>query len=329
MSKTPLVSIIIPCYNHEKFLDDCLLSVIEQDYKNIELLICDDASPDNSYEKILSYKEKLEKRFSRVEILKNDNNCGVTKNINRMLSVSKGTFVKTLASDDCMAPTAISKMVNYLLSNETVDVVISNGITVLESERYPNLTPQGRIYDTPPDLSDTDLFVRTAKCNRISAPAAMVRQSVYEKHGYYDETLKVEDYEFWLRIISQGVCRFGFLDENLIYYRINANSMTSMVNNSDLAKRRKAFHSSELKTLLKFKDKFPPDIYAEIVVEKILNERYLAVSYNMNDWERELRLSFKSLKEKKSLPVLKKVKYNLFYTKQNLKFLLKKANILK
>ena len=63
MSKQPLVSIIIPCYNHENFLDDCLNSILAQTYQNIELLICDDCSPDNSYEKILSYKEELEKRI--------------------------------------------------------------------------------------------------------------------------------------------------------------------------------------------------------------------------------------------------------------------------
>ena len=55
----PLVSLLIPCYNHELFLDDCLESIIAQDYANIELLICDDCSPDNSYTKILSYEQRL------------------------------------------------------------------------------------------------------------------------------------------------------------------------------------------------------------------------------------------------------------------------------
>ena len=113
MSKQPFVSIIIPCYNHEDFLDDCLASILNQTYQNIEILICDDCSPDNSYEKILSYKEKLENKFNNVVILKNEVNCGVTKNVNRMLKLAKGEFVKTIASDDSMAPNAISEMSGF------------------------------------------------------------------------------------------------------------------------------------------------------------------------------------------------------------------------
>ena len=140
MIKQPLVSIIIPCYNHEAFLDDCLGSILAQTYPNIELLICDDCSPDNSYEKIMSYREELEKRFNNVIILKNEINCGVTKNVNRMLKLAKGEFVKTLASDDCMAPDAISEMVHFLIENSQIDVVVSNGIKVSEEQRYPDFS---------------------------------------------------------------------------------------------------------------------------------------------------------------------------------------------
>jgi alpha-1,3-rhamnosyltransferase len=298
----PLVSLLIPCYNHELFLDDCLESILAQDYANIELLICDDCSPDNSYAKILSYEQRLKARFPRVEILKNEVNCGVTKNVNRMLALAKGVYVKTLASDDAMAPNAIGEMVNYLQNNPDTDVVIANGVTVSEQERYPRFTPQGKIYDTAPDFSKEGFFLRVARCNPISAPAAMVRKSVYETYGMYDENIKVEDYEFWLRILKDGQATFGFLDQPLLYYRINANSMTSATQNAGLADRRRRFHQSEMGTLQKFREAFPPEAFASIILEHIHTERCFAVSCKLWDWEAELKESWKTFDGWKDLP---------------------------
>ena len=317
----PLVSLLIPCYNHEQFLDDCLESIIRQDYANIELLICDDCSPDNSYAKILSYKERLKARFPRVEILKNEVNCGVTKNVNRMLALAKGTYVKTLASDDAMAPNAIGEMVDYLQENPDIQVAVANGVTVLEQERYPNFTPQGNIYDSAPDFSPEGFFLRVARCNPISAPAAMVRMSVYETYGMYDETVKVEDYEFWLRVLKQGQTRFGFLDKPLLYYRINANSMTSATHNAGLADRRQRFHQSEMDTLHKFREAFPPDMFAAIVLEHIHTERCVAVSHKLWEWEAALYQSWKSFDGWKDLPC--KMRLHLRY--QGLRQTIKKV----
>lgn len=307
----PLVSILIPCYNHAQFLDDCLKSILAQDYENIELLICDDCSPDSSFEKILSYEAQLRERFSRVEILKNDTNQGVTKNINRMLTLAKGELIKTLASDDCLAPNAIGEMAAYLQENPAVDVVVANGVTVLESEGYPHFTPQARLYDTPPDFSGADFYVRVARRNPISAPAAMVRKSVYDRFGLYDETLKVEDYEFWLRLLIEGDCRFGFLDRNLLYYRINANSMTSAVSNSGLERRRRLFHQSELDTLQKFRQAFAPEVFAALVLDRIHKERCTAINHRLWAWESELWESWKKFDGWKDLSssVRRKLRY--------------------
>ncbi len=316
-----LVSILIPCYNHEQFLDDCLGSILAQDYENIELLICDDCSPDNSYEKILSYEQRLGQRFSRVEILRNEVNCGVTKNVNRMLAMAKGDYVKTIASDDAMAPNAISGMVDYLNCHPEISVVVANGVRVLESERYPNFTPQGRLYDSPPDFSPEGFFLRVARCNPISAPAAMVRMEVYKQFGMYDETVKIEDLEFWLRCLTGGACRFGFLDADLLYYRINANSMTSAAGNAGLARRRKVFHESEISTFRKYRAYFAPADFSEIVLQRIFQERCIAIANRLWDWEAELSASWKAFDGWKDLPV--KQRLHLYYV--NLRQSVKKA----
>ena len=322
MNSNSLVTIMIPCYNHEAFLGDCLSSILAQDYENVELLICDDCSPDNSYAVITSFEERLKRRFSRVEIMRNDVNCGVTKNINRMLRMAQGVYVKTIASDDAMAPNAISSMVSYLEKNPEVSVVVSNGVKVPEEQHYPEFSSKEKIYVSAPDFSRDGLFERVARCNEISAPAAMVRMSVYREYGLYDETVKVEDYEFWLRILKEGNTRIGFLDKDLLFYRINANSMSSLSGNAGLARRRKIMHQSEIESLNKYCAYFTKEAYAQIVLDRILDERGFAIIHRLPQWEKELREELRSFSKWKDLPAGDRLSYRIRSIKQSLRKLL-------
>ena len=322
---SPLISVLIPCYNHEAFLDDCLGSIVDQTYANIELLICDDCSPDGSYAKILSWEETLRNRFSRVEILRNDVNCGVTKNINRMLNLAQGEYIKILASDDAVAPSALECMVEYLVAHPEIHVAVANGVKVSESERYPDFTPIEAIYSEAPDFSPDGFCERVAACNPISAPAAMVRKTVYEQYGFYDEQVKVEDYEFWLRILKDGNVRFGFLDKKLLFYRLNGNSMTSLTGNEGLARRRKLIHSSELGTLAKYREALSAVSYAEIVTDRFLSEYWLAVEYRLKDWKKELDGAWRTFSEKKDLPWKRRIAVGAFLLRQRVKSLLRRG----
>ncbi|MBO5321482.1 MAG: glycosyltransferase [Clostridia bacterium] len=320
----PLVSILIPCYNHEAFLDDCIGSIINQDYENIEFYICDDASPDNSFAVICGWQAKLEERFESVTILKNEVNAGVTKNINRMLELSKGKYIKVLASDDAIAPDAISNMVEFLEENEKTDVLISNGYTVLEEEHYPNFTFQSKIYNEIPDFSEEDLLERVARCNIISAPAAFLRRKVFEEYGFYDETIKVEDFEFWLRILKDKKIKIDFLDKALIYYRINANSMTSSTNNKNLEKRKRLLFDSEIQSLYKYKDYFNPQEFAENITNRILQARWFAVTWQLKAFNAQLEKMWKEFSLWKAIPLDKRLKLNLIFLKQTVKMLIKR-----
>lgn len=293
MIKQPLVSIIIPCYNHEAFLDDCLGSIINQDYENIEFFICDDASPDGSFAIIEGWEQRLKKRFSSVVVLKNEENLGVTKNINRMLEISNGKYVKILASDDALSPNAISSMVNFLETNKEIDVLIVNGHFVKEDERYPNFELKDKIYTVSPDFSQNGFLERIGRCNNISAPAAFLRKKVFEEYGFYDENIKVEDFEFWLRIFKDGKAKIAFLDKDLIYYRINANSMSSNTNNKTIEKRRKLLFDAEIQSLYKYKDYFEPHAFAEIILNRIIAARGFAVSLRLKNFNMQLEQMWK------------------------------------
>ncbi|MGA6331370.1 glycosyltransferase family 2 protein, partial [Acinetobacter baumannii] len=101
LNKQPLVSIVIPCYNHANFVQDCIQSVIAQTYQNIELIIIDDGSKDGSVEKIQEFIGECEKRFVRFEF-RNRPNKGLSATLNEALEWCQGEYFSAIASDDMM-----------------------------------------------------------------------------------------------------------------------------------------------------------------------------------------------------------------------------------
>ena len=134
-----LVSVLIPSYNHEKYVGDCLESVLAQTYSNIEVIICDDKSKDNTYEVIERYRQRLEEKFSRICIIENDNNLGIVKNCNKLISLAKGDYYKLLASDDMLRPDGIEKLVFFLESHKEHNMVYSYGDRIGENITFKDV----------------------------------------------------------------------------------------------------------------------------------------------------------------------------------------------
>ena len=269
MKEYPLVSLIIPCYNHTAFLDDCMRSILRQDYPRLEIFICDDCSSDGSYERLLGYETALRERFGRVSIRKNESNLGVTKNLNQMLRQAGGEYIKLLASDDFLADNAISSFVAFMQAHEETDVVFSNGYLVSE-DQHIGIVGESKIYPTAPDLELATLAERIFRSNELSAPCAFLRKAVFDRFGLYDERYAIEDLEFWLRLLRGGGCRFAFLDQPLLYYRRNANSITSLVVNEKTDSRMLRFYSAELGILEAYRDLVPEELYAEAILWRLL-----------------------------------------------------------
>ena len=116
-SNQPLVSIVIPCYNHENFVQDCIQSVIEQTYENIELIIIDDGSKDNSVLKIQEMLEKCQNRFKQFEFRYRPNK-GLSETLNESLEWCQGKYYSVLASDDQMFDNKTALQVAYLEKNK-------------------------------------------------------------------------------------------------------------------------------------------------------------------------------------------------------------------
>ena len=122
----PLVSIKIPSYNYGKYLGNCLDSILNQTYPNIEVLFRDNNSSDDSYEIALSYRKKFEERGYYYDVSKNKRNIGSEKNTNKLNNFSEGFYQYVLGSDDAIKPAFIEKCVDLFLEYPNLSTVITH-----------------------------------------------------------------------------------------------------------------------------------------------------------------------------------------------------------
>lgn len=232
----PLVSVIIPSYNHAIFIEDCFQSLLEQTYDNIEVLVLDDCSTDNTFDIEILWEERLKRRFPRVEILRNDRNQGVCKTMNCLVGLSKGKYIFDIASDDSLVADGIEKLVSFYENHPEHLIVYSNVALVLEQEHYPF---SGGAYDLtyhkiPPE--GTGLLDQLFQGCFISAIGVMFLKKTFDDIGLFREDLMFEDWEYWLRVSTQG--SIGYLDEVTVYYRVNSNSLSHLFEANDAGQKK-------------------------------------------------------------------------------------------
>ena len=230
MNNFSLVTIGIALYNHEKYIVECLESVINQTYKNIEIIVIDDGSEDNSYE---IAKRVLEGQTNRPYVLKTRSNIGMCNTLNEITYLANGEYISFIGSDDFWHPEKIAKQVDYLDSHSNEALVHGNSFVVdEESQIYSELNYSCKIN------SGLQLFesILNGK-GGINTPNHLYRTSVYEKIGKYDSQFRFEDTDFWLRLSK--VFNVGFIDEKLSYYRIHTKNLSA---NNNLLK----FYNDEI-----------------------------------------------------------------------------------
>jgi glycosyltransferase involved in cell wall biosynthesis len=225
--KQPLVSVIAICYNHEKFLTECLQSVVNQQYSNFELIVVDDFSTDKSCEKILEFIDKN----PSTHYIFNDKNIGNCRSFNNAFQISQGKYIIDLSTDDVLFPNRIEEQVRKFEELETLGVVCSDADYIDENSKYlGNIKtglklPIGDIYE--------DVL---AEQSYIMPVTLMIRRTILEQLNGYDETLSYEDFDFWVR--SSRICKYGYIPQVLSYQRILRNSYSTkfIIKNSPLIK---------------------------------------------------------------------------------------------
>ncbi|MGV8994331.1 MAG: glycosyltransferase family 2 protein [Flavobacterium sp.] len=225
MQGMPLVSIICLSYNHEKFVAQALDSVVNQTYKNIELLIADDCSPDNSAEVI----EKWLLNHPEIHFTRNTVNLGNTKTFNALFRKSKGEFIIDLAADDILKPDCVSNQLQGFENHQDAGLVYGNMKLIDENDKdlgyyYPVNDQLSAV--NPPNSGDVYIDIINQK-HKICSVTAMMKRSMLDELGGYDETLAFEDLDIWIR--GSRRYTFYFLDKILVTRRELKSSMGSII----------------------------------------------------------------------------------------------------
>ena len=210
MKKNPLVSVIMPVYNGEKYLEEAIESILNQTFKDFELIIVDDGSVD----KTLKIIEKYPKNNASIRLIKNNKNIGRVFSLNKALQEARGLYIARMDADDISLPKRIEKQINFLEKNQDY-VIVGSNIEIINDEGKKLGV---RIYPQDDENIRKTLLFKSP----FAHPVVMFRKKeVVELGGYSNEYSTVEDYDLWIRILNKGK---GYnLQEYLLKYRVHPN----------------------------------------------------------------------------------------------------------
>lgn len=187
----PLVSIVAPCYNAEKYLESSLRSIFAQDYPNFEVIIVDDGSTDNSVQMLTALQQTYDFQ------LYTQPNQGVSAALNHGLLHARGVYVATPDLDDIMLPESVRVRAEYLDKHPNVGCV---GALIIYMDRDGNDIKQQRIRG----LRCLKLDEIISGAIVMGAPVSLYRMAALQKAGFYDPAIKVQDLQITLRVASHG-----------------------------------------------------------------------------------------------------------------------------
>src|SRR5690554_497555 len=208
--KNPLISVILPCYNALPYLPLALDSIIQQTYKNIEIICINDGSTDET-PKVL---EEFAKNDKRIRVIHNETNLKLIGTLNKAIALAKGEFIVRMDADDISHVERIEKLYNTLLK-EGVDVVSCNSESI---DLFGTRISQAYLKA----VTSLEINFSSYLFTPIGHPSLLGEKQVFSEFPYSHDknTLHTEDYELWTRMIRNEV-KFYNHDEVLYSYRIN------------------------------------------------------------------------------------------------------------
>jgi len=237
MLKSPTVSVIIPSYNHEKFVGECIQSVLDQTYQDFEIIITDDGSSDRTVEIIKNFDDP------RIKLYKHSTNKGASIATNNCILNASGKYIATLNSDDAWYPEKLGLQVKFLDENQEIGVVFGKVKWVDEFGELVvvNKFPFMDVFNVKNRNRFEWLNHFFYKGNCLCHPCSLVRRECYTKVGLFNPALaNLPDFDFWIRICLNYEIRV--LDQKLMRFRLmNNQTSASSVSNSNLIRLRFEF----------------------------------------------------------------------------------------
>jgi len=242
--KSPLVSVIVPAYNHEKYVQGTIQSIIDQSYENIELIIIDDGSNDKTWKRILELKSECDNRFKRT-VLKTKKNEGTCLTLNKLLTEAKGDYLFLIASDDLAKPQTIEKEVIFLENNPKYALCVGdNEIIDNDGKRCYWDVDRNNLYDKRlAEYITFGNFLRKVRKNvdflskNFGSYFSLLKGN-YIPNGYMIRKTALDDFKFspeapledWsLMLHLAKKYKFKYLDEVLFSYRWHDNNTIKQI----------------------------------------------------------------------------------------------------
>lgn len=210
MTQSPIISVILPVYNCEKFVSEAVQSVLNQTFTDFELLIIDDCSTDATVSIIQSFSD------DRINLICKEKNSGYTDSLNYAISIAKGKYIARMDGDDVCLPTRFQKQIEAMNANEEV-ILCGTAIQIIDSDK---------ILKHP--INHDDIKVKLCFSNAFFHPTVMFRKDVFANLHYNKEFEPAEDYDLWTQLVFKG--KVMNIDEVLLKYRVHQNQISNYKN---------------------------------------------------------------------------------------------------
>lgn len=279
----PLVSVLIPAYNHERFIGKCLDSVLLDTYSNKQLVIINDGSTDGTAEII---SEWISRYQSCMDIRYVDReNKGIAATLNELTAIAAGDFFRLGASDDYFLPEGTSAQVAYLQANPTKLAVVGDSVVVDDRGKVVHDSAMIGLFNVDKTRYRTDVGIRREIISNwaIGGPVPLLRKIGLEAAHGWNENLLIDDWDFFLRLAALDAV--GFIDVKVGAYRVHGTNtsktkdptrrIANLQNMAEAANRNLVLFDYQHRALLKAQGKL---IAAKIAY---LETRYLGAVWNV------------------------------------------------
>lgn len=251
----PLVSIIVITYNSSEYVLETLESAKDQTYENIELIVSDDCSTDNTVNVCKEWINGNRIFFQRVELINSRKNTGIPANCNRGINASKGEWIKLIAGDDLLDKSLLFSQIEYIDKHSEIHALWTNVATFHDTEK-------GRVFNIPEGISELSInrdeitpqqqFQIMLRQNPVFAGSLIIKRDVFRQIGLFDESYpSFEDLPFLHKLLLNHY-KLHYLNIVGAYYRKHSKSV--QLNNND--QLRNSYHTDvyryEIKMLKHF-----------------------------------------------------------------------------
>ncbi|WP_158883531.1 glycosyltransferase [Rhodanobacter sp. L36] len=263
-SSLPLVSVLIPAFNHERFVERCLDSVLEDPYPAKELIIVDDGSTDGTADRIADWVATHCMDIP-IEYVRRENR-GVAATLNELAARANGEFLRPGASDDYLLAGGLDAQVRYLLAHPNKGAVIGDSVVVDQDGQKLHDSGMRDLHGADKRLYSSDDGIRRAVISQwaIGGPVTLIRKSALDTVARWSEGLRIEDWDLFLRLAARDA--LGFIDVNVCAYRIHGSNLSktrhagtrvgNLTESKHIAMRRANLFDEPYRTLLKAQSHF-------------------------------------------------------------------------